>query len=91
MAATLQRLFGDPDVPLSVVIFDSLSNTTITRRWETFREAVDEVIEARIYSGIHFRTADETGARLGRQTAQFVLTHALRPCRGRGSRGCTAR
>jgi PAP2 superfamily len=88
MAAVLERLFGEPDVPLSVLIFDSLSNTNITRRWETFRAGVDEVIEARIYSGIHFRTADEVGARLGRQTAQFVLTHALRPCRGRGSRAC---
>lgn len=88
MAAVLERLFGEPDVPLSVVIFDSPSNTTITRRWETFSEGVDEVIEARIYSGIHFRTADEVGARLGRHTAQFVLTHALRPCHGRGSRAC---
>lgn len=90
IAAMLQSLFGDPDVPLSVVIFDSLSNTNITRRWETFSEGADEVIEARIYSGIHFRTADEVGARLGRQTAQFILTHALRPCRGRGSRACGA-
>jgi hypothetical protein len=88
MAAVLERLFGEPDVPLSVEIVDSLSNTNITRRWDTFSEGVDEVIEARIYSGIHFRTADEVGARLGRQTAQFVLTHALRPCRGRGSRAC---
>ena len=37
-----------------------------------------EVIEARIYSGIHFRTADDVGARLGRQVAHFVMTHALR-------------
>jgi PAP2 superfamily len=88
MATTLQRLFGEPYVPLSIVIFDSLSNTNITRRWETFGEAVNEVIEARIYSGIHFRTADEVGARFGRQTAQFVLTHALRPCRCRGTRSC---
>jgi hypothetical protein len=84
----LENLFGDPDVPLSVVIFDSSTNTNVTRRWETFSEAVDEVIEARIYSGIHFRTSDETGARLCRQTAQFVPTHALRLCRGGGTRAC---
>jgi len=87
MAAALEKLFGDPDVPLSVVIVDSPTNT-ITRRWETFSEGVDEVIEARIYSGIHFRNSDEVGAKLGRQTARFVLKHVLRPCRGRGARGC---
>jgi hypothetical protein len=40
---------------------------------------VREVIDARVYSGIHFRTADEVGARIGRQVARFVMTHALRP------------
>jgi hypothetical protein len=39
---------------------------------------VDEVIDARIYSGFHYRTSDEVGARVGRQVARFVFTHALR-------------
>jgi hypothetical protein len=39
---------------------------------------VDEVIEARIYSGIHYRSADEDGARVGRKVAQFVVDRALR-------------
>ena len=29
---------------------------------------------------------DEVGARQRRQVARFIWTHALRPCRGRGSR-----
>ena len=49
----------------------------------TATEGIEEVIDARVYSGIHFRTADEVGARQGRQVAQFVSTHALRPCPGR--------
>nr|ART35739.1 B67 [uncultured bacterium] len=75
MATILGLLFEDnPGVPLEVTI------TGITRHWETFSQAVDEVIEARIYSGIHFRTADEVGSRMGRQVARFVSTHALQPC-----------
>ena len=46
------------------------------------KKPMNEVIEARIYSGIHFRTADDVGARLGRQVAHFVVTHALRPPTG---------
>ena len=38
---------------------------------------MSEVIEARIYSGIHFRTADETGARVGRHVAWYVALQAL--------------
>ena len=75
MATMLGLLFGDdPGVPIEVTL------SGITRRWDTFDEGVEEVIDARVYSGIHFRTADEVGARLGRQVARFVSTHALRPC-----------
>ena len=70
----------DPGVPLVVTI------AGITREWSTFDEAVDEVIDERVYSGIHFRTTDEVGTRQGRQVARFVFAHALRPCRGNGAR-----
>ena len=74
MAKILTLEFGDtPGVPVTV------TQTGITRTWTSFSEAVDEVIDARVYSGIHFRNSDETGARMGRQIAQFVSKHALRP------------
>ena len=75
MGAILALLFGDnPGVPIVVTL------SGITRQWSTFGEGIEEVIDARVYSGIHFRTADEAGARVGRQVAHFVSTHALRPC-----------
>lgn len=48
------------------------------RRWTTFTEGVEDVIDARVYSGIQYRTSDEVGARLGRLVARFVFNHALR-------------
>ena len=78
IGVALALLFGDdPGVDLTVTLGG------ITRQWQTFSEAVDEVIDARVYSGIHFRTADDVGARMGRQVARFVITQALRPTRGR--------
>lgn len=83
MAATLELLFGgDPGAQIEVTL------SGITRRWDTFDEGIEEVIDARVYSGIHFRTSDEVGARLGRQVARFVSTHALRPC-GKGKSRCS--
>jgi hypothetical protein len=73
MAAVLQTVFGDnPGVTLSMTFGG------VTRQWQTFSQAVDEVVDARVYSGIHFRNSDEVGVRLGKQVAQFVMTHALR-------------
>jgi hypothetical protein len=81
IATVLQQAFGDdPSVPIASTI------TGITRSWDTFDEGLDEVIDARVYSGIHFRTADVIGSRLGRKVAHFVLRQTLRPCRGRGAR-----
>jgi len=84
MATTLELLFGEgTGAPITVTL------GSITRQWATFEEAVDEVIDARVYSGIHFRTSDEVGARLGRQVARFVSTHALKPCTEGKGHGCS--
>ncbi len=73
MAKVLTEAFGDsPGVPIVVTL------SGITRQWTSISDAVDEVIDARVYSGIHFRNSDEVGARMGRQVAQFVSKHALR-------------
>ena len=75
MAKILISEFDDnPGMPIVVTA------TGVTRHWSTFSEAVREVIDARVYSGIHFRNSDEVGARMGRQVAQFVSKHALRSC-----------
>jgi hypothetical protein len=80
IATIMQFIFGDnPGAPIISTI------TGVTRQWNTFSEGIDEVIDARVYSGIHFRNSDEVGARQGGQVAQFVWTHALRPCpKGKG-------
>jgi hypothetical protein len=76
MATMLGLLFGDD--PGIAIIATSPTNVGFPRQWTTFSEGVAEVVEARIYSGIHFRTADEVGARVGRQVARFVFNHALK-------------
>jgi hypothetical protein len=76
MATVLTLLFGDdPGVP---IIATSPRNPTFPRLWTTFSEGIDEVIDARVYIGFHFRTSDETGARMGGQVARFVVNHTLR-------------
>lgn len=75
MATALAYLFGDdPGVLLTA---SSPTAPTFPRYWTTFSQGVDEVLDARVYIGFHFRTSDEVGARVGRQVARFVALHAL--------------
>jgi hypothetical protein len=45
----------------------------VVRRFRSLRAALDEVKNARIFAGIHFRTACEVGQELGGNIATFVL------------------
>jgi hypothetical protein len=48
----------------------------VVRTYTAWRQLTREVVDARVWSGIHTRTADEAGARLGRQVAEHALGHA---------------
>jgi hypothetical protein len=76
IATVLRLLFGDE--PGAEIVATSPTNPGFERRWARLSEGVEDVIDARIYAGIHFRTADEEGAVLGRKIARFVVNHALR-------------
>ena len=76
MATVLKLLFGDePGVSIVAI---SPTNPGFERHWATLSDGVEEVIDARIYAGIHYRTSDEDGAAVGRKVARFVVNHALR-------------
>lgn len=59
----------------------TFSGTTpggVTRQFTSFSQLVDDIVEARIWSGIHFRFADEEAARIGRNVAHWGNRHAFR-------------
>jgi len=51
----------------------------VTRSFRSFSESLDEVKNARIFAGIHFRSACDDGQAIGTQVANWVLDHALLP------------
>ncbi len=40
-----------------------------------FSDLTNEVVEARIWAGIHFRTADVQAADLGREISRYIHKH----------------
>jgi PAP2 superfamily len=74
--ATLQDFFGTDKLA-----WTDTNNAGLTRGFTRFSQAIDEIIDARVWSGIHFRTADEQGARIGRQVAKWRKQHYFRPAK----------
>ncbi len=50
-----------------------------TRTFSSFSQAVDEIVEARIWAGLHFRTADVQGLQLGTNVANFAAANYFEP------------
>jgi hypothetical protein len=74
----LQLFFGTDDLPFTVTSTYPLA-VQKSRTYTRFSDAADDVVNARIYLGIHFRTADEDALKQGRRVAKWVFKHFLRP------------
>ncbi len=78
----LSQTFGE-ETSFSVV---SNAIPGVTRQFHSFSAALQEVMNARVFGGIHFRTACVDGTALGISVGDYVMTHALVPLRGKYSR-----
>ena len=74
---TLQNFFGTDRIAFSA--FSNKSCTT--RTFERFSSALKEVVDARVWAGIHFRTADAQGSGLGKKVARYLGKHYFQPVR----------
>jgi hypothetical protein len=71
IVTALQYFFGRDRVPLT--LHSNESGTT--RHFDRLSAILREVIDARVWAGIHFRTADLEGAQLGRTVARYERRH----------------
>jgi hypothetical protein len=67
----LRKFFRRDDLSFSAYSADSGT----TRHYDSLSEAMAELAEARIWAGLHFRTAAEDGQPLGAAVARDVLRH----------------
>src|ERR1700677_357208 len=74
--AVMRRLYGEAGHSMT------LSNPavpTILLQYSSFRQITDDISDARVYGGIHFRTDQDAGALLGLAVGKAVYKHNLRP------------
>jgi len=74
----LQAFFGTDEVTFYAT---SVRFPGEQRYFDRFSDAISELIEARIWAGLHFRTADVQGAVLGEKVARYTRLHWFQPPR----------
>ena len=78
IAAIIRLDVGKEPLPTLSTISNTLPG--VTRRWTRTEEVVQEVSNARIWDGVHYRNSAEVGARMGEQVGRVVAAaYGLQP------------
>jgi hypothetical protein len=75
----LRAFFGTDRVSFTAVSNKCSPAPCPPRSFDRFSDALQEIIDARVWGGIHFRTADMQGAVLGKKVAHYLEKHYFLP------------
>jgi hypothetical protein len=76
---TLENFFGTDRLRFSVTTTNVGPTVQDTRAYRRLSDAAQEVVDARVYLGIHFRFADEAARKQGRRVADWTFRNFMRP------------
>jgi hypothetical protein len=79
--STMRDFFGTDKIAFDLVSSRFSGTPAQTRHFDRFSSALKEVVDARVWGGIHFRTADEQGAVIGKQVAKWERKHFFKSMR----------
>ena len=76
---TLENFFGTDKMTFSITTTNVGPTNEDTRTYERFSAGAQDVVDARVYLGIHFRFADEAARKQGRRVADWAFRNFMRP------------
>jgi hypothetical protein len=82
MAEVFSTFLGTNHMGLDIHGFDPAGppgNLNAVRHFNMSNDLRHEIIDARLWAGLHYRFSSVAGVVLGRQVAKFDLRHAFRP------------
>ena len=82
MTKSIEHFFETDMITFSVTTTNTGPTVEDTRTYTRLSDAAEDVVDARVYSGIHFRFADEAARKQGRGIALWGFRNYLRPLRG---------
>ena len=65
--------------PRVVITLTSRTAPGVVETYSTFADVARDVVEARVWGGIHWRTSSVSGRSLGAQVGRYVVHHSLEP------------
>ncbi len=77
-AEVMRRLYGEAGHSITLT---NPAVPSIVLQYTSFKQITDDISDARVYGGIHFRTDQVAGAQLGRAVGTAVYKTNLRPLR----------
>ncbi len=76
---TLQNFFGTDKIAFTAMSNKCDPSPCPPRSFGRFSDALKEIIDARVWAGIHFRAADVQGAVLGTKVAHYLQKNYFQP------------
>jgi hypothetical protein len=84
VAGIIKAVFGTMDIPEIAVI--SPTAPGVTHRWSNMRAFTEEVANARIWAGFHYRFSTRVGTEMGLEIGDYVVKHVMQPVTVAGTR-----
>ncbi|HET9271947.1 MAG TPA: vanadium-dependent haloperoxidase [Vicinamibacterales bacterium] len=81
IAEVLSDFLGTEHIDVTIRGFDAAGaagNLDAVRHFESANQLRGEIVEARLWAGLHYRGSSEAGVDLGRKVAHYALNHAFR-------------
>jgi hypothetical protein len=77
VGAVLESQFGKQTIP--TVTMTSPTAPGVTRSWTRIDDYVQEVSNARVWGGIHYRNSTQVGAQMGKAIGELAVTSFMTP------------
>ena len=82
---SMEHILETDSIEFSMTTTNTGPTNQDTRNYTSFSQAIQEVVDARVLLGIHFRFADEASVKLGRDVVKWGFKNYLRPRNGPGN------
>jgi hypothetical protein len=77
VAGVIKAVLGGEDIP--EVAMTSITAPGVTHRWTNLTAFTEEVANARIWSGFHYRFSTRVGTNMGHQIGEYVVKNVMQP------------
>jgi hypothetical protein len=77
VAGVVKAVFGTVDIPEIAMTSPTLPG--VTHRWTNMTAFAEEIANARIWSGFHYRFSTRVGTEMGLQVGEYVVKSVMQP------------